>query len=165
MYTKMYTNIYTMYLQSTVKAHKTPPFTHGKLQSSVSEQMTHRGVCCIVDTDNVFGCFFYLHGSKQCNVLAALLQSGCVSYAEGLAVVVVVVAIVVVAIVVVAIVVVVVAIVVVVVVRVVVVAFVVDAFVVVAFVVDAFVVVAFVVDAFVAAFVVCFGDVAFDFVK
>ena len=66
--------------------------------------MTHRGVRCILDTDTVFWCVFYLHGSKQCNVLAALLQSGCVSFAEGLAVVVVaaVVSVVVVAIVVVA---------------------------------------------------------------
>ena len=59
---------------------------NGKCESTVSRRMTHRGVRCILDTDISSLCAFCLQNSKRCNVLTALLQSGGVSYTEGLAV-------------------------------------------------------------------------------
>ena len=85
----------------TVKCHD-HILPYGKSESTVAQRMTHRGGRCILGIDTWSSYSSCLEIGKQCNVLTPLLQPGCVSYTEGLAIAVFVVDVVVFVVVVVA---------------------------------------------------------------
>ena len=69
----------------TVKCHD-HILPYGKSESTVAQRMTHRGGRCILGIDTWSSYASCLEIGKQCNVLTPLLQPGCVSYTEGLAI-------------------------------------------------------------------------------